>query len=401
MSDRALSFDEFFDDSHETPEAALAEARDADPEPRQTQLVQRWRVDALHPNQHNAGLFPDSLSEASIEPLARELKGRGLKVPVRIRPDGTIIDGERRWRAAKLLGWDMVDAIVEDVPDEELLDAILGYAISVRRKSVREQVLVYRALANQLKQRAGRAQGRPSIKECRDGQDYLKPEEIQERAAKLAGFSSVRQALRAEVVFTRGTAELQEQVVRGDLSVSAAYDQVPKQPRKKPEASTPAPVEAQESSGGDESDFSELGVGVPAHPNPFLKASQGEADADPDSAAPRSDTRVTAAKSTPEPQTGPGGSPAPSHEAPDLEEEVDDEGRPADHLDALCAHLERLRAGRDDDELTEEERYEAARYTAEVMVERLWAAVGEPPEPIEEDEAVLEEDDEECVPDDD
>lgn len=46
------------------------------------------------------------------------LLGESLKVrqndPVQAKPDGTIIDGERRWRAAKLVGIEKLDVIVTD-----------------------------------------------------------------------------------------------------------------------------------------------------------------------------------------------------------------------------------------------------------------------------------------------
>ena len=49
-------------------------------------------------------------------PLRRS--GASLKIrqndPVQAKPDGTLIDGERRWRAAKLVGLEKLDAILTD-----------------------------------------------------------------------------------------------------------------------------------------------------------------------------------------------------------------------------------------------------------------------------------------------
>lgn len=410
MSDQALSLDEFYEHDHETPAAALAEARDADPEPRQTQLVQRWRVDALKPNEHNGGLFPDSLSSESIELLSEELTKRGLKTPIRVRPDGTILDGERRWRAATLLGWDLIDVIVEDVPDDEILGAVLGFAWSARQMTLREQVYVYRASVEQLKREAGRSQGRPKSQSSPKEEEYLTPQEIRTQAAKQARFSSAKHAERADAVFARAPQDLLEKVILGEVSVTAAYAQIPKQERAKP-AAKENPAQATAAAVPESLSASDLGVQPPTHANPFAPMQGGLAPGGPPATEPSSeqDPRRTAGVGTgqptppPDPHQPPAGLPppsAPSHEAPDFEDEVDDY-TPPDHLDALCAHVERLRAGAEGDQLTEEERYEGARYTAEVMVERLWAAVGEPPEPVEDEDAVPEEDDEECVPYDD
>lgn len=52
--------------------------------------------------------------------------GASLKVrqndPIQCKPDGTIIDGERRWRAAKLVGLEKLDVIITETPltDKEI-----------------------------------------------------------------------------------------------------------------------------------------------------------------------------------------------------------------------------------------------------------------------------------------
>lgn len=405
MSDQALSLDEFYEHDHETPAAALAEARDADPEPRQTQLVQRWRVDALKPNEHNGGLFPDSLSGESIELLSEELRKRGLKTPIRVRPDGTILDGERRWRAATLLGWDLIDVIVEDVPDDEILGAVLGFAWSARQMTLREQVYVYRASVEQLKREAGRSQGRPKSQSSPKEEEYLSPQEIRTQAAKQARFSSAKHAERADAVFARAPQDLLEKVVLGEVSVTAAYAQIPKQERAKPTAKG-SPSQAAAAAVPESLSASDLGVRPPTRANPFAAmqggrtpggtpATESSSEEDPPRNAGVGTGRPTSPADPQPPPAAPAPPSAPSDEAL-LEDQ--DEVQPSDHLQALCAHLERLRAGADGDQLTEEERYEGARYTAEVMAERLWAAVGEPPEPVEEDDAVVEDDDEEFFP---
>jgi ParB family chromosome partitioning protein len=51
--------------------------------------------------------------EATLRALGESLRIR-QNDPVQARPDGTIIDGERRWRAAKLIGLDKLDVIITD-----------------------------------------------------------------------------------------------------------------------------------------------------------------------------------------------------------------------------------------------------------------------------------------------
>lgn len=71
------------------------------------------RPDPDQPRQH--------FREEKIQELAQSLKAKGQAVPIAVRPeDGgyVIIHGERRWRAAKQLGWETIAADVQDVTAE-------------------------------------------------------------------------------------------------------------------------------------------------------------------------------------------------------------------------------------------------------------------------------------------
>lgn len=60
--------------------------------------------------------------EAGIQELAQSIKANGLAVPILLRPNGErffIVHGERRWRAAQLLGWESIPAEVRDISQDE------------------------------------------------------------------------------------------------------------------------------------------------------------------------------------------------------------------------------------------------------------------------------------------
>lgn len=65
-------------------------------------------------------MHPDALEE-----LAESIKAQGIMQPIVVRPltDNRyeIIAGERRWRAAQLVGLDQVPALIREVPDEAAL----------------------------------------------------------------------------------------------------------------------------------------------------------------------------------------------------------------------------------------------------------------------------------------
>ncbi len=64
-----------------------------------------FRPDPNQPRKH--------FDDAALRALGESLKVR-QNDPVQAKPDGTLIDGERRWRAAKLVGLEKLDAIITD-----------------------------------------------------------------------------------------------------------------------------------------------------------------------------------------------------------------------------------------------------------------------------------------------
>ena len=177
----------------------------------------------LRPNKFNEGLFPDSLSEASIQELADSIEVHGQQ-PILVTSDNIIIDGERRYRALKLLGRE--DALVQStgktLTDDELLDAVIQHCTAQRSISVREKVNVYLALCEKL-------QSHDSTEV-----EALGSEDRKEVAAHRAGFGSSKTANNAVKVFREADKKTQDELLSGDLSITAAWKRLEKKPRSKP-----------------------------------------------------------------------------------------------------------------------------------------------------------------------
>ncbi|MCJ7776997.1 MAG: ParB/RepB/Spo0J family partition protein, partial [Sedimentisphaerales bacterium] len=83
------------------------------------------KVDDIQPNPYQVRFI---WNEQELADLARSIKANGVIHPIIVRPMGAgyqLIAGERRWRAAKLAGLQMVPAIVRQVKDDELLELAL------------------------------------------------------------------------------------------------------------------------------------------------------------------------------------------------------------------------------------------------------------------------------------
>lgn len=83
--------------------------------------LQELGLDELSPGRYQPRKQMDN---EALESLAQSIRTQGVVQPLVVRPAGNgvahkyeIIAGERRWRAARLAGLDVVPAVVRDVPD--------------------------------------------------------------------------------------------------------------------------------------------------------------------------------------------------------------------------------------------------------------------------------------------
>ncbi|MBD3336568.1 MAG: ParB/RepB/Spo0J family partition protein [Candidatus Eisenbacteria bacterium] len=89
-------------------------------------------------------------SSEELQALAESLKRHGLLEPILVRPAGThyeIVAGERRVRAAQLVGWTSVEARIRAVTDEEALQLALVENLQRKDLDPLEEARGYRALA--------------------------------------------------------------------------------------------------------------------------------------------------------------------------------------------------------------------------------------------------------------
>lgn len=111
------------------------------------QSTQTLRVSEIEPNKSQPRRIFDDDSLAS---LADSIRQRGVLQPLLVRPvDGgmyQIIAGERRWRAARMLGLDEVPVIVMDVDDIETMQLALVENLQRENLNPIEEALGYREL---------------------------------------------------------------------------------------------------------------------------------------------------------------------------------------------------------------------------------------------------------------
>lgn len=80
--------------------------------------VKKMKLAELKPHPKQATIFSD-LGGAKLQELADDIFRNGLRTPLEVKPDGTIICGHQRARACRKLGWTEVDVVVrEDLTTE-------------------------------------------------------------------------------------------------------------------------------------------------------------------------------------------------------------------------------------------------------------------------------------------
>ena len=88
----------------------------------ETQTKKTLRVSQIEPNRNQPR---KQFSEEAVTSLAESIREHGMLQPILVRPyiDGQyqIIAGERRWRAARMLGLDEVPVIIKDIADVEAM----------------------------------------------------------------------------------------------------------------------------------------------------------------------------------------------------------------------------------------------------------------------------------------
>lgn len=85
------------------------------------QVKKTLRLSELEPNRDQPR---KQFSEEAIQTLADSIQQYGMIQPILVRPLGLnyqIVAGERRWRAARMLGLDEVPVVIRDLSDEETM----------------------------------------------------------------------------------------------------------------------------------------------------------------------------------------------------------------------------------------------------------------------------------------
>lgn len=183
----------------------------------QNKQVQDLPLAEIHPNRYQPRR---TFSDDSIQQLAQTLQEEGLLQPIIVRQDQggyEIIAGERRFRAAKSLGWEKIPAIVNNLDDQQT--ASLALIENLQRENLNpideaqayEQLMQLNDLTQtQLAQDIGKSQSYVAnklrlLKLAEPVQEYLAKGELSARHGRaILGLSEEDQVKLAEEIVEKG-----------------------------------------------------------------------------------------------------------------------------------------------------------------------------------------------------
>lgn len=120
----------------------------------ETQTKKTLRVSQIEPNRNQPR---KQFSEEAVTALAESIREHGMLQPILVRPfiDGQyqIIAGERRWRAARMIGLDEVPVIIKDISDLEAMQMALIENLQREDLNPIEEARGYKRLADEFNMR--------------------------------------------------------------------------------------------------------------------------------------------------------------------------------------------------------------------------------------------------------
>lgn len=159
-----------------------------------------------------------------LHPLAGSMREDGLLQPIGVTADFVLVFGERRLRAAQILGWDTIAARIVHVPS-----IVAGeYAENEVRKDFTPSERV--AIAEALRLHIGERRGRPGREKVANGPHFSGT--TRGLMAEKAGFSSGKEYERAKSVVARGAPNVIAAMDGGAVSISAAARAVKAAPKE-------------------------------------------------------------------------------------------------------------------------------------------------------------------------
>lgn len=199
------------------------------------------KVSELKENKEFSRMVPE-MSGIEYNEFLKSIEKDGIRQPIHILLDKTILDGRHRVRACKELGINEVQALVHSLDEDEAIAFVRDTAIERRNITVEQRVdiiLKSEELIKELEEKATKNQGKRN--DLTPGPKEPNVKNTNQTIADMAGTSetTVKRMKRVK----RESPELYEDIVKGEKSIRKAHDELPSVKKAQPKEETKYKVE--------------------------------------------------------------------------------------------------------------------------------------------------------------
>ena len=189
-------------------------------------------ISELKENNTFSELVPEMTTQ-EYDDLVNSIKDQGVRQPIHILSDKTVLDGRHRVRACKEIGIKEIQALSHELKEDEAIRFVTDTAVERRNLTSAQKIDIVlrseeliRELEDEARHRMNSgAKLTPGSKEPRVGK-------VNERIGEMTGTSKATVTRMKRV--KRESPELYDDVIKGEKSIRKAYDELPSVQKNKP-----------------------------------------------------------------------------------------------------------------------------------------------------------------------
>ena len=193
------------------------------------------KISELKENNTFSELVPEMTTE-EYDDLVNSIRKQGVRQPIHILSDKTVLDGRHRVRACREIGIKDIQALSHELTEDEAIRFVTDTAVERRNLTSAQKIdIVLRSedLIRNLGEKAKNNSLR-NLKHQKTSTGSVEPidKRVNERIGEMTGTSKATVTRMKRV--KRESPELYDDVIKGEKSIRRAYDELPSVQKNKP-----------------------------------------------------------------------------------------------------------------------------------------------------------------------
>jgi len=196
------------------------------------------KISDLKENNTFSELVPEMTTQ-EYDDLVNSIRKQGVRQPIHILSDKTVLDGRHRVRACKEIGIKEIQALSHELKEDEAIRFVTDTAVERRNLTSAQKIdIVFRSedliadLKSVAKERATGSFKGNRYKKVVSGSKEPHTKNVNERIGEMTGTSKATVTRMKRV--KRESPELYDDVINGEKSIRGAYNELPSVQKNKP-----------------------------------------------------------------------------------------------------------------------------------------------------------------------